>query len=608
MQAQNKKPVLSFDAPPEDFGPFTTVYTFDQVKEIRRIAIEETKKHCEEVIDALVKEDGEAVATLRGVINEMDQRIVYFTKSNQILDQQVSLYRNKYAIECEKSQGLELEINNLRALYKLATDTYRQVGAENKKLNRQIMALNKDSSAVEQQICAFEDQFAVLCRDIETARSLSLALDIPVAHVSQEQDADEDIRVPSPSPPASPALNPRAVSPAEIFEGQLANAEEGVLVERSEDHADARASDEEIRKLNEEIVRMRDELIDLTFACQAARDERDVAKDEVYQLSGQLDLQGRVIDRLRLELSSIESRNMESFQGQAQACLELAQLREKNVAIERELRIAKSDCERLKDEKYQAINKNKHLDEAMKKLKGETLKIKDKVKAEMEKQFKTFIEECVTASEQISGAGLALADEAYQSQVKYYQDTADLAQRHVKALGELRELRAVLAKGEAGEDVAILQQLEGTVRDSQLKRAVAENESLHDQLKTQHIFIHSTEDLESETLKRYMHCVELEGKITGFRNRVEELEREASELKKTIKIKDEIIHKHKESAERVQGELAGMFKLYKDSQNKLAEAQHQYYMSYQCVSDSVNGGVLELLRGNASAPTDAKTS
>lgn len=598
MQAQNNKPVQSFNAPLEDFGPFTTVYTFEQVREIRRVAIEETKKHCEEIIDELVKEDGEAVATLKGVINEMDQRIVYFMNSNQALDQQVTSYRNKYAIECEKTQGLELEINNLRALYKLATDTYQQVGAENKRLNRQILGLNKDSSAVEQLICAFEDRFAALCRDVETARSLALALDIPVAQVSQEQDADEDIHVPSPSPPASPAMNSRVASPAELFEGQLANAEEGVLAERSE----------EFQALNEEIQRMRDELIDLTFACQAARDERDVAKDEVYQLSGQLDLQARVIDRLRLDLSNLESRNMESFQGQTQACLELAQLREKNVALERELRIAKSDCERMKDEKYQAINKNKHLDEAMKKLKGETLKIKDKVKAEMEKQNKTFIEECLIASEQISGAGLALADEAYQSQVKYYQDTADLAQRHVKVLDELRELRAVLVKGEVGEDVPILQQLEGTVRDSQLKRAVAENELLHDQLKTQHIFIHSTEDLESEKLKHYMHCVELEGKITGFRNRVEELEREASELKKTIKIKDEIISKHKESAERVQGELAGMFKLYKESQSKLAETQHQFFLSEQCVADSLEGGVLELLRGNVTSPTDAKTS
>lgn len=594
MQTQTTKPILSFHAPPEDFGPFTTVYTFDQVQDIRRAAIEETKKHCEERIDALVKEDGAAIATLQGVINEMDQRLVYFTKSNQVLDQQASSYRCRYAQECEKSQALELEVNNLRSLFKLATETYQQVGADNKKLNRQLVAHNRVSGAMEQLITSFEDQFALLCRDVETARSLSLALDIPVAQVSLDQEDDEDVPVPSPSPPASPAMNSRAASPARLFEGELANAEEGVLIERSLDQAETRA-------LHEEIQRLKDELIDLTFACQSARDERDVAKDEVDQLSGHLNVQARVIDRLKLELSSIETRNMESFQGQAQACLELSQLREKNTALERELRIAKSDCERLKDEKYQAINKNKHLDEAMKKLKGETLKIKDRVKAEMEDQFKAFIDQCVSASEQISGAGLALADEAYQSQVKYYQDTADLAQRHIRALDELRELRAVLAKGEVGEDTPILQQLKETVWERQLKRAVAENETLQDQLKTQHIFIHSTEGLESERLRNYNHCVDLEAKITAFRDHAEALQKEMADLKKVIKTKDRIILEHKAAAEAVQEQLVGLHKLYNDTQKKLATTQHDLRMTRINVADSVQGGVLELLRANISS-------
>jgi len=172
MQSANMKPVVPVESQPEDFGPFTTVYTFNQVKEIRRMAIEETKKHCGERIEALIKEDNEAIATLQGIIREMDMRIVYFTKSNKALDQQVSTYRNQFAEEHEKSQMLQLESSNLRSLLKLATETYRQVGAENKKLNRHLVAQNKLSGALENQINGLEEQFAQLSSQLETARSL----------------------------------------------------------------------------------------------------------------------------------------------------------------------------------------------------------------------------------------------------------------------------------------------------------------------------------------------------------------------------------------------------------------------------------------------------
>jgi hypothetical protein len=53
----------------------------------------------------------------------MDMRINYFAKSNQSLDEQVCTYRNQIAEQCEKSQVLQLESNNLRSHLKLATDT-----------------------------------------------------------------------------------------------------------------------------------------------------------------------------------------------------------------------------------------------------------------------------------------------------------------------------------------------------------------------------------------------------------------------------------------------------------------------------------------------------
>jgi hypothetical protein len=217
------KPVPSFEAQPEDFGPFTTVYTFNQVKDIRRIAIQETKKHCEERIEALVKEDGQAIATLQGIIREMDMRINYFAKSNQSLDEQVCSYRNQFAEQCEKSQELQLESNNLRSLLQLATDTYRKLGAENKKLNRQLKAQHKLSEQLERKICSFDEDFEKLCGRLETARSLALALDITVAQVAPEQQADEDVDVVPPSPPASPSSNTRAASPARVFEGESAD-------------------------------------------------------------------------------------------------------------------------------------------------------------------------------------------------------------------------------------------------------------------------------------------------------------------------------------------------------------------------------------------------
>ena len=499
------------------------------------MAIEETKKHCGERIEALIKEDNEAIATLQGIIREMDMRIVYFTKSNKALDQQVSTYRNQFAEEREKSQMLQLESSNLRSLLKLATETYRQVGAENKKLNRHLVAQNKLSGALENQINGLEEQFAQLSSQLETARSLLLALDITVAQISPEQQSEEDLDAVPPSPPASPSAQSRATSPAELFEGESADAKEGVPVEEQSVHA------AELRALSQENRQLKGEVIDLQFACQCARDERDAAKDEAYRLGGHVDMQDLVINKLRLELDSVQTTSLESFQSQTHACLELAQLRERYVSLERELRIARSDCERLSDEKYQAINKNKHLDVAIRKLKNCKQQVKDQVKDEMQKQFKEFLEQCTTVSEVISTTGMSLAEEAYKSQVKYYQDTTDLAQRHIKVIEELRELRAVLAKGDGDEDIPLSLNLEEITLHKQLKRAVAENSLLRDQLKTQHMFIYSTNSIESDKLRHYSHCVDLEGKITELRNCIEARDKTMTKLTKAVQEKDEVI-------------------------------------------------------------------
>lgn len=569
MQSQNTKPVLPFEPQPEDFGPFTTVYTFHQVKEIRRLAIEDTKKHCAERLDALVKEDNEAIDTLQGIIREMDMRIVYFTKSNQCLDQQVSSYRTQFAEECEKSQMLQLESSNLRALLQLATDTYRQVGTENKKLSRQLVAQNKIAGALEQKIGCFEDQFAQLCSQLETARSLLLALDIAVAQISPEQQPDEDIEAVAPSPPASPSTRDRATSPAQVFEGESADAEEGVPVEEPGHAA-------ELRALIEENQRLKGEVIDLRFACQCARDERDAAKDEAHRLGGHVSVQDLVISKLRLELDSVQNSNMESFKGQTHACLELAQLREKYVALERELRIAKSDCERLSDEKHQAISKNKHLDVAIKKLKNCKQQVKEQVKEEMQKEWKHFLEQCTTVSEVISTTGLSLAEEAYHSQVKYYQDTTDLAQRHIKVIEELRELRVAMVKGGEDEDIPLSLNLEEITLHKQLKRAVAENELLRDQLRTQHVYIYSTNCPESDKLKHYSHCVELEGRITELRNCIEAREKTMQKLTKAVQDRDDVIRQLHAIVNEGAKKLAA-------SQSELAMTKHKLLLREQDV-------------------------
>jgi hypothetical protein len=571
MQSPTMKPVPSFEAQPEDFGPFTTVYTFNQVKDIRRIAIQETKKHCEERIEALVKEDGQAIATLQGIIREMDMRINYFAKSNQSLDEQVCSYRNQFAEQCEKSQELQLESNNLRSLLQLATDTYRKLGAENKKLNRQLKAQHKLSEQLERKICSFDEDFEKLCGRLETARSLALALDITVAQVAPEQQADEDVDVVPPSPPASPSSNTRAASPARVFEGESADAQEGVPVEDS-----ARAA--ELHALSEENEQLRHDMIDLQFACQSARDERDVSRDEAYRLSGHIDVQDRIIHGLKLELSSAQINSMETFKGQAHACLELAQLREKYMALERDLRIAKSDCERLNDEKHQAIGKNKHLDAAIKKLKNCKQQVKDQVKEEMQKQFNEFLEQCTTVSEVISTTGLSLAEEAYKSQVKYYQDTTDLAQRHIKVIEELREVRAVLANGQpdVDEDLPLTLSLQEITLTKQLKRAVAENELIRDQIKTQHVFIYSTNCLESDKLRYYSHCVELEGKITELRHCVDARDKTMAQLTKAVKDKNDLVRQLHSIVDEGAKKLAA-------TQNKLARAEHQLILLNQGV-------------------------
>lgn len=579
MQSSSSKHFRSLGSVPEDFGPFTTVYTFNEVKEIRRAAIEETKKHCEKKIDTLVKEDGAAIATLQAVIGQLEQRLTYFSESNAALDKELTLSQTQYADACETSQELHLEIQNLRSLLKLATDTYLQVGAENKKLHRQLAAQHKDSSALEQMILDLENHFAQLSRDMEAARSISLVLDITVAQVSPRQQPVEEVEAVSPLPfaspagnsrSASPAVNSRSASPAEVFEGEDANAAEGVLDENP-------ADDARMRALMEENSQLKEDLIEHKFACQYARNERDLAKEEIYRLSGQVNLQDRVIDRLRHELTSAQCSSTESFQEQARACIELAQLREKYVALERELKIARSDCERLSDEKYQAISKNKHLDAAIKKLKNCKQQVKEQVKEEMQKQFKDFFEQCTTVSEEISGAGMALADEAFASQVKYYQETTNLAQRHMKVIEELRELRAVLAKGDSDEDVPLGLNLEEITRFKQLKRAVAENELLQDQLKTQHIFIHSTGSPGDDKLRHYEHCVELEGRITAIRNHNEELERQMAKLRRDLRDKDEALTKLRVRSQEGDKKLIA-------TQSELARTLHSLRLSEQTIS------------------------
>jgi hypothetical protein len=471
------------------------------------------------------------------VLEQTSRMMGMQSELNHRLEERNSELRTNFLSTYEMCQILKFEKDSLEAKLSHEAEKYQALLESNRQLLGQIVGINKSSFDVEQTLGDMHDTITRLSLMIEVSRSMS-SFATPVAQINipHYRQAFDDVPPVSPATPAAtrgsfPVFTEAGV-PVEMdppTDGSLADEIEQLKARMVELEAGANTS----QGLQGEVLQLHGRLEQLVCEREALRAQLDLSLAENLIRAKQAE---------KLEHSVWESHNDQAraMEEHAGACLELAALRKEHDELQRRVRVAENECERVRDEKMLALKTNKHLETTNKELKHRFKHIKESIaesvktelKKELRKEWDDFYQNCKIDSEVICQTGVELAEEAHQAQVRYYQRTADMGARYIDMISTVAELREYLVKhfdhdGYKHEPPALQESL--IMLNKQLKNAVAHNYSLQEQLKTQDIFIHS-----SDQAPLYHRCLDIETKIEYYMRVARELKEEVNKKDREI--------------------------------------------------------------------------
>jgi len=496
------------------------VFTMRNMKDIRSQILSCVDKHYRKVFSEILEQNTEIMKQQALINQNLELR-------NSELRIEAANALHQYEQSVFEKNLLSMQLANETRKYELLWQNHEYVAY-------QLMYNNQASAALENMLHDMNDTISRLSLMLDISRSMSAVTGAPIAQmvIPPFNPTDDELQLVSPAAPPSPHVaSSRAGSPVQVFTSSSpVNTDSGVpiAVDAATEIAQLKTHinwlNSELQRRGDDLDSARDrcgaleaELLDLKNQASALGWERQDFSDRLDVARNEIEIRAEHIKQLEAELSAAEQKHCDFMSQQMQVSLDLAKLRGEHDDLRRRLRIAEGDCKRLSDEKDFAAMKNKHLEASNKELKLRLKTIKEAVKAELKSEWDHFLARCRSEAEQISLAGIELAEMANEAQVKYYQGTTDLALKHRALQNDLRELRVELSKKYdettfPNEPHAINQAL--ALMNKQLKAAYEENGTLLEQLHSQDIFIRATD---RATL--YSRVVELEGKIEkGMRN------------------------------------------------------------------------------------------
>ena len=423
---------------------------------------------------------------------------------NNILEARNAEFRSKFLSTYEVCQIIKFERDGLRRQLVNEAEKYQALLESHRDLSEQLLNSNRASFDSENILDDVNDMITRICMIVDISRSVSSVDGTPVARMvyPSYQPQDGDVFLASPPTPVPQGGPARAISPLDMSAGSPSNIDAGVLVEADEGspvNVDAGAAGEDrdgerpLGDFDTEIFNLKQQIIALDWERQSFSEQLELARAENQ-------LRAEHIDQLEAQLKQCKENEDASFHERARGYLELGHLRKEHGDMQRRLKIAEANCERLHEEKANAIGTNKHLEAANKELKQRIKNIKESVvplvKAELKKDWEAFMAKVKKESERISTEFFLYAEKANTDQVKYYESTSDLGKKYTFALEEIRALREELATNFRDdkyphEPLALNQSL--AVLNKQLKTTLMENETLREEVKSRQILLEATD-------------------------------------------------------------------------------------------------------------------
>ena len=496
----SSEPDISDGTPTSD-----RIYTFEDMKQIRAQILSGLERHYRDVFSEILEQSS-------GMMKMQSDL-------NNILEARNAEFRSKFLSTYEVCQIIKFERDGLRRQLVNEAEKYQALLESHRDLSEQLLNSNRASFDSENILDDVNDMITRICMIVDISRSVSSVDGTPVARMvyPSYQPQDGDVFLASPPTPVPQGGPARAISPLDTSAGSPSNIDAGVLVEADEGspvNVDAGAAGEDrdgerpLGDFDTEIFNLKQQIIALDWERQSFSEQLELARAENQ-------LRAEHIDQLEAQLKQCKENEDASFHERARGYLELGHLRKEHGDMQRRLKIAEANCERLHEEKANAIGTNKHLEAANKELKQRIKNIKESVvplvKAELKKDWEAFMAKVKKESERISTEFFLYAEKANTDQVKYYESTSDLGKKYTFALEEIRALREELATNFRDdkyphEPLALNQSL--AVLNKQLKTTLRENETLREEVKSRQILLEAT-----DKTMMVARLVELESRI-----------------------------------------------------------------------------------------------
>ena len=324
------------------------------------------------------------------------------------------------------------------------------------------MASNQAAHDLQNNLCDVGECIERISFFHMLSQSMTAVTGAPIAQILVHPDEpSDDLRLVSSAAPLSPAGadDSRGVSPFSPTTPLPIDTEAGVPVAMDATTEIAQLKTQ-IRAIQLDLQVSADDLATARARCSPLEGELAELKNEAtalgwerHNLGEQVDLarseneiRAEHIKQLQDELQEANDSHIQFMSVQMKVNLDLANLRREHDDLQRRLRVAEGDRERMQEEKTLALNSKKHLEAANKELKARLRGVSEAVKTELKQEWERFIAECRHDAERISLAGIELAEEANETQVKYYQTTTVLALEHHALLADMQELRGQLTQ------------------------------------------------------------------------------------------------------------------------------------------------------------------
>jgi chromosome segregation ATPase len=443
-----------FEYPYEPLSEQSTekVFTVRDMKEFRAQILDGAQKHYKSLFKEILEQNNE------------------YTKQQQIFIQTLEANVSEHRIQIMTANNMyeqivfEKEMLNIRLFNKI--EDYERLEKKHQRVSAQLKASNQAAHEVQDFLGDVNQCIERISLFQMVSQSMSAVTGAPIAQILVQPDEPvEDSHVVSPAAPLSPPVfdGSRGVSPFPLSTPFPVDTEAGVPVAMdaateiaqlksqiraiqidlqlsADDLAVARARCSE---LEHELAEVKNEATALSWERQSLGDQLDLARNEN-------DIRAEHVKQLQAELREANDTHAQFVSGQMKVSLDLAGLRKEHDDLQRRLRIAECDRERMQEEKAQALKSKKHLEITNRELKERTKGIKEAVKTEIRKEWERFIDSCRYDAERISMVGIELAEEANEAQVKYYEASTLLALEHRALLADVIELRAQLSKKHDG--------------------------------------------------------------------------------------------------------------------------------------------------------------